>query len=435
MSPRTAASSADVSGGAKTAAAVAFVLLMAIVVLLLINARPAPEPLDPRSGRPDGARGLVVSLEAVGFDVAIERSAPARGGAGRALVLVDALNDEQRADLLDFVEAGGVAVVADPTSTLHGGADVDGGARQIELGSSGLPPIRLDAEFEANLAPGECTIDALTKLRGLVVPDGLLFPVGPNEPRCFTGPAPASGVGSATSFVVIRSVGAGTIVGLGDNELFQNRWLRGADNAGLAASLLADPGGGSGPGAITILLGAGSSPTVEDIGSGDDSLTDLVPAWVWMLMVLGALSFVVFAVSRATRLGRVLVEPEVTPFAGSELVSATGNLMERAGHAQRAGQVLQQQLHRELCAAYGVSPTAPWTDLDRVIAERAVTSPGQVAAALTAQVSTDDALVRAAGGIGAIRRRALDPSRRNTEAEAGQTVSNETVPFQEEVLT
>ena len=40
----------------------------------------------------------------------------------RLLVIADLLDDEQRQRALDFVEAGGVAVVADPESTLHGGA-------------------------------------------------------------------------------------------------------------------------------------------------------------------------------------------------------------------------------------------------------------------------------------------------------------------------
>ena len=261
-------------------------------------------------------------------------------------------------------------VVADPDSTLHGGSGVDGGATPISGNAEGE---RRDADDEANVFPGRCSVAALGDLRGVFVPDGVLFPVGPEEPQCFTEAASASGDGS-TAFVIVREFGDGLIVGLGDNESFTNRHLRRADNAGVLVSLLVPERGSD----VTFLVGRGASPRVQDVGSGDETLRDLVPTWVWMSLVLGAVAFVVFAISRSARVGRIVDEPFAAPIAGSELVSATGNLMQRAGHSSRAGWLLLERLHRDLCRAHGVDLAAPLTELDRAVAHRSGTSEGEI---------------------------------------------------------
>ena len=326
---------AGTGGGAKVAAALLLVLVLAVVVLLLVRSRPSPDPFDPRSGASDGTRGLVVTLERVGIDVSVSRTVPTFGGVAddgtgddttgpeetgsdgtgadatgdvgapdRVLVLDDRLDDDQRSALIDFTEAGGDVVVADPDSTLHGGSGLDGGA--VRTTAPDLPDRRLAVEREISLPTGRCTIGALSSLRGLYVTDGLLFPVGPTEPQCFAT--------DDRSFVVVRRLGDGSITGLGDNELFTNARLRRADNAALAAALL-DPAGtpSSGDARVLILLGNGASPTIDDIGSGDDTLVDLVPGWVWASLAMAVLAFVVFAVSRAARqIGRASCRERVS---------------------------------------------------------------------------------------------------------------------------
>ncbi|MEP4651731.1 MAG: DUF4350 domain-containing protein, partial [Ilumatobacter sp.] len=353
------------SGGVKAVGAMVFVVVMSFVVLLLLRASPSSEPFDPRSGQPDGARGLVLTLQDAGADVDDTRDVPSTDQveSARILVLEDRLDDEQRDAVLDFAEAGGVVVVADPASALHGGSDADGGA--VEISAQPSTSERRDAEEETNVALGRCSIAALVELRGVFVPSGVLFPVGPSEEQCFTDPT--SGVrADSHSFVIVREFGDGLIVGLGDNDAFVNRSLRRADNSGLMASLLVPTAGSD----VSIVIGRGVSPTVRDVGSGEDTLVDLVPAWVWMSLVVGAVAFVVFAVSRSAREGRILSEPVTAPIAGSELVSATGNLMQRAGHASRAGWLLLSRLHRDLCRAHGIDVNAPLADLDRAVAER-----------------------------------------------------------------
>ena len=136
---RAAASGSGDAPGVKAVGAMVFVVVMALVVLLLIRARPAPEPFDPRSGQPSGARGLVLTMQAAGGDVTDTRSVPGivDVDTARVLVLEDRLDDQQRAELLDFVEAGGIAVVADPGSALHGGSGLDGGATPVESPTTG----------------------------------------------------------------------------------------------------------------------------------------------------------------------------------------------------------------------------------------------------------------------------------------------------------
>ena len=392
----------------KIVGAIVFVLALAVVVLLLVRARPEPEPFDPRSGRPDGARGFVVVLERLGTQVSVSRTVPDAGvdperdDAGTVIVLDDRLDADQRVALVEFAEAGGFVIVADPSSSLHGGSGPDGGSVEVVAGP--LPERRLPVEAERNLVPGGCTIGELSGLRGVYVPDGLLFPVGPTEPRCF-------GREDTNSFVVLRSVGAGTIVGLGDNEIFTNRLLRRADNAGLAVGLVDI---GRSP-HVTILLGNGVSPTIDDIGTGDDTLIDLVPTWVWMTLALGVAAFVVFAISRSARVGRIVAEPPAVPIAGSELVSATGNLMQRAGHAERAGRLILGGLHRDLCRVHGVAVTAPLDELDRAVTGPVGVEAGEIERVLRSSAHDDGELLALSRRVSRLRHVVFDdahPDRR-----------------------
>ena len=402
MARSAASGSGGASAGVKAVAAIVFVIVMALVVLLLVRARPAPEPFDPRSGQPSGARGLVLTLQAAGADVVDTRDVPfpEENGTVRVLVLEDRLDDAQRSQLLDFAEAGGVVVVADPDSTLHGGSGVDGGATPVQGDASGE---RRDVAAEANVLPGRCTVDALAELRGVFVPDGVLFPVGPDEPQCFTR--------SGTSFVIVREFGDGVIVGLGDNESFVNRHLRRADNAGVLVSLLVPARGSD----VTFLVGRGASPRVQDVGSGDETLRDLVPTWVWMSLALGAVAFVVFAISRSARVGRIVDEPLAAPIAGSELVSATGNLMQRAGHSSRAGWLLLEQLHRDLCRAHGVDLAAPLTELDRAVAQRSGTPVGEIEYLLRRTVGDPSGLADLTATIDRVRLQVFETNQQSHE--------------------
>jgi hypothetical protein len=236
----------------------------------------------------------------------------------------------------------------------------------------------------------------------VLVPDGVLFPVGPDEPQCFTADDSAPDEADRNlghSFVIVRAVGEGLIVGLGDNEPFTNEFLRRGDNSGVAVALLVPDRSAD----VTFLLGRDSSPTVNDVGSGDETLRDLIPPWVWMSLTLGAVAFIVFAVSRSARVGRLVSEPIAAPIAGSELVSATGNLMERAGHAERAGWLLRERLHRDLCRSHGVDIGAPLDELDRIVGLRSGSRSGEVEALLRGNSTGTASLIELTAAIDRLR--------------------------------
>ena len=107
------AASGSTAGAGKGVLAALVVVGTALALLLIVRARPAPDPFDPRSSSASGATGLVAVLDRSGSDVTITRTAPEPGTDTRLLVLDDRLDAVQRLATLDFVERGGLAVVAD----------------------------------------------------------------------------------------------------------------------------------------------------------------------------------------------------------------------------------------------------------------------------------------------------------------------------------
>ncbi len=385
MSPRRMAGT-QATGG-RVGITALLLVVAAVGMLLLLRAQPDPEPFDPRSGAASGTRGLVVLLEHEGATVDIVRAVPPVGSQQRVLVLEDRLNDRQRRDLLAFAESGGVVIVADPNSALTG-----------EVGATSTVTDQVpsfddnDVNSQINVPLGECTIAAFDRLRGVFVRTGVRFrDVSATAPACFGN--------QSGSFAVVASRGAGLIVQLGDNELFTNSLLRYADNGPLATALLAPVDGAR----VDILLGQEAAKTVADIGSGERTLSDLVRPGVWMALTQLAIAFVVFATARAIRPGRPVREPEQVPIAGSALVVATGNLMQRAQHAQRAGWLLRGNLYRSLCQQFRLPPTTSIDALDAAVSGQTSLPSGQVAAALQREVQDTAGLLRLSASLQAIR--------------------------------
>ncbi len=414
---RTASGDGE-GGGGRIAVTALLVLAVAIGMLLLVRARPEPGAFDPRSGGPDGTRALVLLLESQGVSVDVGTTVPQPGTATRVLIVADQLGDDQRADVVEFVEAGGVAVVADPRSTLHGAtSDVDRsgvGAIVVTGAEPGGAGIGGDAAAaEANVSRGDCTIPALARLRGVFVPDGVLFPVGPDDVACFA--RPASGSDPAHAFVILRPLGTGTVVGLGDNQVLTNAFIRYADNSGLGVALLAptaDQAVANGSRSVTVVIGDRGAPSPADLGSGEETLRDLVRPGVWMALTQLALAFVVLAAARGIRAGKVATEPLTVEIAGSEAVSARATVMQRAGHAARAGRVLRSDLHRELCerlalprgaAIDAVATAAASASASGSASAALAIDPQAVIAVLTAEVHDDASLLELSRRIAVLR--------------------------------
>lgn len=353
--------------GGRSAFAALAVVAVAIAMMLLLRARPSTQPFDPRSGAADGTRGLVLLLEQYGSDVVISRSVPPLGTDRRVLVIQDRLTDAQRTALGQLVDHGATLVVADPHSSLGAPA----GRTTIDSRGAAVGPQR---DLQINVPRGTCDIDALAHLRGVHAVNGVLRSVDTDPRSCF-------GDGSE-AFAAVRVRGAGRVVALGDNVIFTNAYLRLADNAGIATALLAPVKGTK----VTIVVGDVAPKTAADIGTGTRSLADLVRPGVWMALLQLAIAFVLFAIARAVRPGRPVREPDQVPIAGSELVVATGRLMQRAHHVERAAWLLRGDLYRDLCTRHHLPPTTPVDTLDRAVSEHTGLAPGRVLTVLQGDV-------------------------------------------------
>jgi hypothetical protein len=390
MSARSA--TAEASTGSKMAVTALLVVLIAVAMMLIVRASPDPEPFDPRSGADDGARGLVLLLEKYGADVDVVRSVPAPDTDRRVLILQDRLSDAQRAEVVEVATAGGLVVVADPDSPLVG--ELSDSLIEGSISGTGA-----DVFEESNVSPGVCDVPALQHLRGLFVPDGVLLATN-GDASCF-------GDGD-TAFAAVRGTGEGVVVALGGNTLFVNAYIRFADNAGLATALLAPVDGSK----VSIVIGDEAPKSVADIGTGDRTLFDLVRPGVWMALAQLGIAFVVVAWARGVRAGRPVREPDQVPVAGSELVVATGRLMQRANHSQRAAQVLQAQLYRELCARYHLPANTSVESVDATVASRTSLRPGMVIDVVRRDVADHRALLDLSNRIQEIRDLTLEGAER-----------------------
>jgi Domain of unknown function (DUF4350) len=171
------------------------------------------------------------------------------------------------------------------------------------------------------------------------------------EPSCF-------GDGE-TAYVIESDLGAGEIVSVGGPNLFANGFLDKSDNSVLAMRLLQPDG----PGPVAIL--AASAP-----GSGRTTLLDLVPDRVFQAFIQLGIAFLLYALWRARRLGRPVVEPQPVAIAGSQLVRAVGSLEQRTGATDRAGTALRHELERLVRERYGLAPDAAAATVAQVVAER-----------------------------------------------------------------
>jgi hypothetical protein len=349
----------------------AIVAVAAILVVALAAGTGNGAPLDPRSADPNGAKALVLLLQQYGATVDITPTVPApHADVQRVIVLVDGLRDRQRGDLLDWVDAGGVLVVADPSSALHRGPGPDGGAVTV-VGAVGA---------------GRCTIESLLHLDRVRVGQALAFPLAPGQAACF---------GDTEHAVVTADLmGAGTVVALGTGDVFENQSLGRDDNAALATALLAPDAAHH---HVVIL-------EPDRAGGGDRTLLQLVAPSVWLLLLQLALAFVVVVLWRGRRLGAPVLEPAPVEVAASELVVATSELARRARRPEQAAWWLRAGLRRELAARYGVPADAPPDLLDGVATARAGLAPGTVLAVLAGPPITDEAaLVRLAAAVDAVR--------------------------------
>jgi len=338
-------------------AVVAVGVLGAALVAALAGGPPhrSGPPLDPRSEGPLGTSALVSLLRQLDADVSLSVGLPGPDD-DVALVLQDRLDSEQTDAVRDWVRAGGTLVVADPGSSL------------APLPAPGPAVPRTDS-----VDPGTCTISALDDVGAVNGGAAVRYEVGPDDSLCY-------GDRGDGAFVVARSEGDGETVAVGGAAFLTNELLDEADNAVLAAALLApEPG-------MRVRVVEAPLPA----GGGGESLADLVPDNVQRALLQLGIAFVVYATWRAIRLGQPVPEDPPVAVAGSELVSATGRLLARTRAPGAAADLLRSDLRRRLCTRLGVQPDADPGTLAALVARRTGLSVDDVLAAVDDRLVTDD---------------------------------------------
>ena len=301
---------------------------------------------DPTSTSPTGTKALVDTLRELDVDVSVDAGSP-NSHTTALLVLVDGMSDAQRLAISSWVGAGGTLVVADRGSPLNPYRT----ARPTILGL-----------VQRDLSRG-CDVPALRQVGHVLVPQAALLVPRPPGAGCFT-----SGSGA---WLVTEPQGRGNLVVLGGADPFTNETLGQADNGLLAVTLLAPTKAAH----VQVL-------PLPAPGGGRKSLTDLVASNVKQALLQLGVAFVIYAVWRARRLGRPVVESQPVEIPGSELVNAVGRLFQRAHARGRAADVVRDRTRRSLAARLGLPADASVDDVAGAAAARAGRSPDEVRAVL-----------------------------------------------------
>jgi Domain of unknown function (DUF4350) len=363
-------------------------LVLTVAAVLAIGRRSDGQPLDPRSHDRLGTSALAALAGELGADVSIAEGLPELGRGGDAgggpdvIVLLSDVLTAAQSDALDaWVEDGGRLVVTDPgsgfTPLAVGGFEV-----MEQLGTAGMNE--------------RCEIDALDGIDVESVEPrngGLLYEVELGAQGCVDGPP-------GTAFLVADDRGDGTVVAFGGSGLVVNAALADGENAAVVAALVAPE-----PGTEVVVLRPG---TFAAGTGGDRSLFELVPDGVKRALVALAAAFTIYAVWRARRLGRPVSEPQPVAVAGSELVAAVGNLLDRTRSPAHAAELLRADLRRVLADSLGVPPGSPPDVIATVAGARTGIDEAELRWALGSEPVTDDAgLVALARTIDRIREEVL----------------------------
>lgn len=381
----------------------ALALVLVVGVLALAGADDRDRALDPRSHERLGISALVEVARGLGAEVTVADRVPVAGPAGDGpagpgtdvvLLLDDVLGGGSAVDLDRWVDRGGTLVVLDPASRF---APPMAG----EVAGDGTET------FGRSAPCGIAALDGIDVGRAAPLHGGVLYDAPPGADVCLElGPAGdllGTGPGRGGAYLVAESSGRGTVVSVGGAGMFVNAALGVGANAAVAAALVA-------PRAGTDLLVLEPGPLAGAAGdTSGDSLLGLVPAGVVRLLVQLGIAFVLYAVWRARRLGAPVAEARPVAVAASELVAATGVLLDQTGAHPHAVATLRADLHRRLAEHLGVAATTPPAELATVAAERIGVDPQRVLAALDGPVPADDAgLVEAARTIDLVREEVLD---------------------------
>jgi len=327
------------------------VLAVGVFWVLVGSAKSAPAPYSPSSTAPNGAKALALLLGQLGDEVNTSGLLP-EPGKGVALVLYDQLDDATRAEVTGWVKRGGTLVVADPTSPLEG-----------TVVAQGLPDTASSAE--GPLVPA-CQAPWVRDVSEVDPAGDPLLEVPSGAHGCFRVLA-----GGSDAFAVAENEGSGVVVALGGADIWSNRYLTETDNALLAADLLAPARGDTVGWLVT-----------SRVGSGTATIWSIVPSRVKALLATLAIAVLTACLWRARRLGRPVLEIPIVPLPGSELVVATGRLLEKNGRLEEAAALMRAEVCGQLGSRLGQAPGTEPATVARVAAQYGGLAADELVAAL-----------------------------------------------------
>jgi hypothetical protein len=343
-----------------TRAWIAGVSLIAFLILLqTFSDESSSVPYDPESTRPNGTKGFVELMQRA--NARVERDSYPDGDV--AVIFYDTLDASETLQVERWVEAGGTLVISHPYSSFQLGNFAD------DIFSV---PTKLQPRCDATYVQGVREISPSRKgtsqfFRHDLNSDNQCFQAG--KKRAY--------------FLEERAVGRGRIIALGGSEIFTNDRLDVADNAVLLTNIMRP----SSAKPITILETRAEtfsgSPT-EDSPTIYSLMSSQFRDGLWMVLSAA----VVFLLWNARRLGRPVDEDPLVRIPASQLVVATGDLLELADQPRAAAAMLRDDLRRTLAERFGLPADAEISVLVELVSQRSGIDPQRIRVALNDEAVT-----------------------------------------------
>ena len=349
-------------------------LAVVVVLVVLVGRGPSAHPYDLDDAGDSGYKGLRLVMEETGTPVTrLDASDVSAATVERHPILLvpdgGGATPAQAARLRRYAAAGGIVVGAGPIGHL--------GAQSTNGDSIAFP--------SGEGQHGVCTIDGLEDVHGFGVEDQMV-PL-----RVPSGASSCFGNGRRAALVSM-DIGAGRVATVASPDLFTNLAMRPKDqdvddpkaplpdDVVLAVRLLTP--GASGSSGLQSIGVVTSGLADSGASTGRHTVSELLSPGVKLGLLQLIAAFVFYAVWRARRDGRVVEESLPITIEGSELVSATGNLMERHGDAWASASVLRRSTRRDLQQRLGLPPDTSLPAMAAIVATRSGRSPDDVLAAL-----------------------------------------------------
>ena len=358
---------------------IAAVVALALLTILSGGSDGAGTVADPDSSRRSGSHALAQVLRQQGVDVQVVRSIAelesARVDASTSVLVgsFDYLGEAAAERTMQRAGAARRLVLLEPSDL----ALEDLG---ISLTSTARASVPMSAQCTSEVAEPDDRIDSTaTFYRSTSSIDG----DGPAMPAGATGCFADEDGSSAVVVLPAGSARPETVI-LGSTESVINAQVSDASHAAMALRAL---------GATSRLVWY--LPDVTDLAvpdaSGDHLPSDrAVPEWFAPGVLLVALAFVVLAMARGRRLGRIVAEPLPVVVRAVETTEARGRLYRRASDRARAADGLRAGTRTRMAARLGLPRHSPADTVVGAVAQATDRRPTDIRALLYGAAPVND---------------------------------------------